>query len=111
MVAVVYAPSSIANLPSEIAANPPLESWMSLAALGIICSAVAFLLFFALMREIGAARATLVTYVNTVVALILGVSFLSEPITLGMLIGLPLVVVGSYFATKRHVEKSEQLAE
>ncbi len=102
MVALIYAPSAIASLPSEMAANPPLEAWASLAALGVVCSAVAFLLFFALMREIGSARATLVTYVNTVVALALGVSFLAEPITLGMIVGLPLVVVGSWFATRRH---------
>jgi drug/metabolite transporter (DMT)-like permease len=72
----------------------------------VVCSAVAFLLFFALMREIGSARSTLVTYMNTVVALILGVSFLAEPITLGMMVGVPLVVVGSYFATKRHTERN-----
>ena len=57
---------------------------------------------FALIREIGSARATLITYLNTVVALVLGVSFLSEPITLGMMVGIPLVIAGSYFATKRH---------
>lgn len=102
MVAAIYAPSALSNLPGEIAANPPVEAWLSLAGLGVICSAAAFLLFFALMREIGAARATLVTYMNTVVALFLGISFLAEPITLGMMVGLPLVVVGSYFATKRH---------
>ena len=102
MVAAIYAPSALANLPGEITANPPVEAWLSLGTLGIVCSAIAFLLFFALMREIGSARSTLVTYVNTVVALALGVSFLAEPITLGMMVGLPLVVVGSYFATKRH---------
>lgn len=106
MVAAIYAPSAITNLPGEIAANPPIESWLSLAGLGVICSAVAFLLVFALMSEIGSARSTLVTYVNTVVALILGVSFLAEPITLGMIVGVPLVVVGSYFATKRHAERN-----
>ena len=102
IVAAIYAPSALANLPGEITANPPVEAWLSLGTLGIVCSAIAFLLFFALMREIGSARSTLVTYVNTVVALALGVSFLAEPITLGMMVGLPLVVVGSYFATKRH---------
>ena len=102
MVALIYGPAAIANLPGEIAASPPVESWISLIVLGVVCSAVAFIIFFALMREIGAARATLITYLNTVVALILGVSFLSEPITLGMIVGIPLVIVGSYFATKRH---------
>jgi len=104
MVAAIYSPSAIASLPHEVSAHPPLSAWLALAGLGVICSAAAFLLFFALMREIGSARSTLVTYVNTVVALFLGVTFLNEPITLGMVVGLPLVVVGSYFATKRHAE-------
>ena len=53
------------------------------------------------MDEIGPARASLVTYMNTAVAVILGVIILSEPLTLGIIVGLPLVLVGSYFASKK----------
>jgi drug/metabolite transporter (DMT)-like permease len=102
MVAVMYLPAAVSNFGSEVAANPPASAWISLVTLGVVCSAIAFVIFFALIREIGSARATLITYLNTVVALILGVSFLSEPITVGMMVGIPLVIVGSYFATKRH---------
>jgi len=102
MVAVVYAVPALIALPAEIAAGPAIESWIALGVLGVICSAVAFVIFFMLIREIGSARATLITYLNTAVALVLGILFLSEPLTLGIIIGFPLVLVGSYFASKKH---------
>jgi drug/metabolite transporter (DMT)-like permease len=62
---------------------------------------MAFVVFFAVLREIGPARASLVTYLNTAFAVVLGVLILSEPLTLGIIIGLPLVLVGSYFASRK----------
>ncbi|MEY3909071.1 MAG: hypothetical protein RLZZ90_978, partial [Actinomycetota bacterium] len=62
MVAVVYAVPALIALPAEIAAVPAIESWIALGVLGVICSAVAFVIFFMLIREIGSARATLITY-------------------------------------------------
>jgi drug/metabolite transporter (DMT)-like permease len=102
MVAVVYAVPALIALPAEIAAGPAIESWIALLVLGVICSAVAFVIFFMLIREIGSGRATLITYLNTAVALVLGILFLSEPLTLGIIIGFPLVLIGSYFASKKH---------
>jgi drug/metabolite transporter (DMT)-like permease len=105
IVAVVYAIPAIFSLPGEIAAAPPIESWLSLVGLGVICSAIAFVAFFRLVREIGSARATLVTYMNMAVAVLLGIILLSEPITPGILIGMPLVLIGSVLATRKHVKK------
>lgn len=102
IVAVAYAVPALLSLPREIAANPPLESWLSLLGLGVICSAVAFVAFFRLVKQIGSARATLVTYMNMAVAVVLGIVLLGEPITVGILIGMPMVVLGSFFATRRH---------
>ena len=102
IVAVVYAGPALTKLPGEIAANPPLEAWSAIGVLGLICSALAFIVFFALVREIGSARATTITYVNMAVALVLGIAFLHEPITPGILIGLPMVVAGSIWASKKH---------
>jgi drug/metabolite transporter (DMT)-like permease len=70
--------------------------------LGVVCSALAFVLFFALIKEVDYSRATLITYVNTAVAILLGVVWGAEPFTLGMAVGLPLVAVGSYFASRKH---------
>ena len=105
IVAVVYAIPALFALPGEIAAQPPMESWLSLLGLGVICSAIAFVAFFRLIKEIGSARATLVTYMNMAVAVLLGIILLAEPITPGILIGFPLVLIGSVLATRKHVRK------
>jgi drug/metabolite transporter (DMT)-like permease len=70
-------------------------------ALGLLCTAFAFILFFSLVAEVGPARTTVITYINPAVAVILGVVVLSEPITLGLVIGFPLILLGSYLATKK----------
>jgi drug/metabolite transporter (DMT)-like permease len=87
-------------LPADLAAQPPAEAWWAIVGLGLLCSALAFVLFFALIKEIGPARSTLITYVNVAVAMVLGIALLNEPLTLGIAIGLPLVVLGSYLASR-----------
>lgn len=77
---------------------PTVRSAVSLLLLGIICTAVAFVAFFALIREVGPVRAPLFTYVNPVVAIVLGTVFLSEPITSGLLLGFPVIIAGCWFA-------------
>lgn len=77
---------------------PSLPSILALLALAVICTAVAFIAFFALIREVGPVRAPLFTYVNPIVAIMLGAIVLSEPLTPGLLLGLPLVIVGCWFA-------------
>jgi drug/metabolite transporter (DMT)-like permease len=97
IVSVVYAPFAVPNLGAEFAqASAP--SLIAILVLGLICSAAAFVLFFKLIKEIGPAKASLITYVNTAVALFLGIVFLGEPITIGLLIGLPLITVGLVLA-------------
>ena len=73
----------------------------AVVALGVFCTATAFILFFALIAEVGPARATVITYVNPLVAMALGVAILHEPFTLGMAVGFPLVIAGSVLATWR----------
>lgn len=120
MVSVIYAPFAAFTLPEDIAAGPSWQSWVSLVVLGAFCSALAFIFFFALIREIGPARASLITYVNLGVAAILGIVFLNEPITPGIVVGFPLVVLGSYLASRQRQalvrkskrrEKSDEIPE
>ena len=94
---VFWAPVAIAQWPSSISMN----SALSLIALGIFSTALAFILFFKVMAEIGPARSSLVTYLNTAIAVLLGVIILREPLTVGIIVGLPLVLVGSYLASKK----------
>jgi drug/metabolite transporter (DMT)-like permease len=77
-------------------------SMPSLLALGLLCTALAFYLFFTLLRMIGPPKASTVTYPNTAIAIALGVILLNEPITIGMALGFPLVLVGSYLAASRN---------
>jgi drug/metabolite transporter (DMT)-like permease len=77
------------------------EAIYSLIALGVFSTGIAFAIFFAVMAEIGPTRASLVTYMNTAFAVILGVIILNEPLTLGIIVGLPLVLIGSYLASRR----------
>ena len=102
MVSVFYAIPALSALPGEIAAGPHLGAIGSLIGLGVISSALAFVMFFEFVKEVGSARATLVTYPNTAWALLLGIVFLHEPITLGLITGLPLVAIGSYLALRKH---------
>jgi drug/metabolite transporter (DMT)-like permease len=74
------------------------------AGLAVLCTAIAFLVFFALIGEVGPVRATVITYVNPVVAAVLGVSVLGEHVTWGMGAGFVLVLIGCVLATGRGPE-------
>jgi drug/metabolite transporter (DMT)-like permease len=95
---VAYAPVGVVQLPSAL---PSPEVVVAVAVLGVVCTAIAFLVFFPLVAEVGPARATVITYVNPAVALALGVAFLHEPLTVGIVVGFVLIVLGSVLATRR----------
>jgi drug/metabolite transporter (DMT)-like permease len=95
--ALVYAPVALFDPPG---AMPSAEVVLSVLGLAVVCTAVAFLVFFALIAEVGAVRATVITYVNPAVAAVLGVIVLEEDFTAGMGLGLALVLVGSALATR-----------
>ncbi|MCW2577272.1 MAG: cyeA [Modestobacter sp.] len=102
--AVGYAPFAVPQLGQ--AADAPANAWLSVVALGVVCTAVALALFFDLIREVGPQRALVITFVNPAVAVVLGVLLLDEPFTLGLAIGLPLVLVGCVLATRRSPERT-----
>lgn len=98
LVAVLYLPLGLPGLTSAW----PLQADTagSLVALGLVCTALAFLLFFRLIATAGPVRAVTVTFLNPAVAIALGVLVLAEPLTAGMLVGFPLVLAGSWLATR-----------
>jgi drug/metabolite transporter (DMT)-like permease len=98
--AVAYVPFALVTLPSEV---PPASAIWSVLALAVVCTAIAFVLFFALIAEVGAVRATVITYINPAVAALLGVAILDEHFTSSMAAGFALVLVGSVLATRRRV--------
>jgi drug/metabolite transporter (DMT)-like permease len=101
---VLYAPFAPALWPAHI----PVASAWAVVGLGVLCTAAAFLVFFALIAEVGPARATVITYINPAVAIVLGALVLHEPLTLGMGIGFPLVILGAILGTTR-VRKAPQV--
>jgi drug/metabolite transporter (DMT)-like permease len=98
LAAVAYAPFAAFRWPSSMPSAHVVESVLGLA---VICTALAFLVFFALIAEVGPVRATVITYVNPAVAAVLGVAILSERLTAGMLAGFALILVGCVLATGR----------
>ncbi len=78
---------------------PSASVLTALAALGVICTAVAFVAFLELIKEAGPTRATVITYVNPAVAVAAGALFLDEPLTLPVLAAFALILAGSVLAT------------
>ncbi len=97
LTAVGYLPYAVLHWPGEVGAK---VAW-SVVVLGIVCTALAFVVFFALITAIGPARATVITYVNPAVAVLLGVLLLNEQFTLGIAVGFPLILIGSVLAARR----------
>ncbi len=112
--AIAYAPLALTHLPGQM---PSVQVLGAVVILGVVCTAVAFLVFFALIAETGSVRATMITYVNPAVALVLGVVLLREPFTVGAGLGFLLILAGLFLATRRTQpnttvgEQGEPLAE
>jgi drug/metabolite transporter (DMT)-like permease len=92
---LIYLPAVPFVWPSSVT----LAAAASVLGLAIFCTAVPFVLLFALIAEVGPARSTVITYINPAVAIALGVAFLDEPLTVGILLGLPLIIIGSFLGT------------
>lgn len=96
--ALLYLPLGLAQLP----ARPPSPvQLVSLLVLGVVCTAIAFPVFFALIAEVGPSRSQMITYVNPAVALGLGLVVLKEAVTPGKVVGFALILAGLYLASRR----------
>jgi drug/metabolite transporter (DMT)-like permease len=107
--AIGYAPFAVPRLGTVSSAQ--VSSVLAIAALGVACTALAMALFFLLIREVGPQRALVITFVNPAVAVVLGVLLLGEPFTLGIALGLPLVLTGCVLATRRSAPAAALAAE
>jgi drug/metabolite transporter (DMT)-like permease len=96
LAAVVLTPAAALTVPDRA---PSTDAVLSVVALGVLCSAVSFVFFFRLIAEAGPSRATIITYVNPVVAVALGVLLLDEDPGPGSIAGLLLILAGSWLAT------------
>lgn len=96
LAALVYAPAAAMTWPSE---TPSVSVLTALLGLGVICTALAFVGFLELIKEVGPTRATVFTYVNPAVAVAAGALFLDEAFTTGIAIAFTLILAGSVLAT------------
>ncbi|MEU3513820.1 DMT family transporter [Streptomyces sp. NPDC006654] len=96
LAALVYAPAAAATWPT---AMPSTNALLSLLALGVLCTALAFVAFLELIKEIGPTRSTVITYVNPAVAVAAGALFLGESFTATIAVSFALILTGSVLAT------------
>ena len=94
-IALCWVPWSIVHWPQHSSG----ETWSCVAVLSVVCTAGAILTFFELVKEVGSTRSVVVTYFNTAIAVVLGIAILNEPLTAGIMVGFPLVLVGCILAT------------
>jgi len=95
IVALGWVPWSVAHWPAHVSG----ETLGCVAVLSVVCTAGAFLTFFELVKEVGSTRSVVVTYFNTAIAVVLGIALLNEPLTTGIVVGFPLVLLGCILAT------------
>jgi drug/metabolite transporter (DMT)-like permease len=95
--ALVYTPFALASLPHRMPSGRVVAAVLVLA---VLCTAIAFLMLFALVEEVGPVRTTVITYVNPAVAVAAGVLLLDEPFTPATAAGFGLIVAGSVLATR-----------
>ena len=98
LASLFYAPIAPFHWPSEV---PSTKVLLSVLALGLLCTVAAFLVFFELIAEVGPSRATVITFINPAVAVLLGILLLDEPFTAGVAVGFPLVLLGCWLATRK----------
>lgn len=96
--ALIYTPLGIVQLPDTLPSPAVIGS---VIGLGVLCTAIAFVVFFKLIAEVGPTRATVVAYLNPAVAVVAGVLLLGEPFSLATAVGFVLILTGAWFATGR----------
>jgi drug/metabolite transporter (DMT)-like permease len=106
-VAIVTAPLAWLARPTE---TPPANAWWAIVGLAVVCTATAFVVFFALIDAVGPARATLITFGNPAVAVVLGAVVLGEDITFATIGGFVLVLAGCLLATRPGRVAAEETA-
>ncbi len=96
LAAAMLTPVAVIDLPREM---PGAAAAAALLGLALLCTAAAFVLYVLLIAEVGASRSLVVTYVNPVIAVLLGMAILGERPGAGAFLGLVLILAGSWFST------------
>ena len=108
IVTLIYAPLAATSLPDEA---PSINALLAVLGLSLICTGLAFVVFFGLIDEVGPPHAGLITFANPVVAVALGTVFLDEALTVATGIGFVLVIAGCWLATRPPPEQVDHPAD
>jgi len=100
--AVILLPLAAVSLPGEA---PPLPAALSTLALALLCTAVAYLLYFRLIENVGPTKTLAVTFLIPVFGLLFGVVLLDEPVGLGTLVGFAIISYGVALVTEIRLGK------
>ena len=101
---IAFAPMAATRWPSSVS----VETVVAIVILAVLCTALAMVVYMGLLREVGPSRSAIITYVNPLVAVLLGMVVLGEPLTLGIAIATPLILIGSVLATAPSMDLSEE---
>ncbi|MGO9881722.1 MAG: DMT family transporter [Solirubrobacteraceae bacterium] len=102
---VLLAPFAAVDTPTR---TPTVGAWAAVVTLGVLCTAIAFVVYTLLIREAGTSRATVITYINPLVAVVLGVTLLGERPGPSALAGLLLILAGSWLSTGGRLPRSRR---
>ncbi|OPC84271.1 EamA family transporter [Embleya scabrispora] len=102
--ALVYTPLAAVQWPAHA---PGGKALAAIGVLALVCTAIAMVIFFELVREVGAARATVITYVNPAVAVAAGVLILDETFTLAIGASFVLILGGAVLATRKNAAPAD----
>lgn len=106
--ALLTLPVAVVTAPREL---PSVRAVLAVIVLGLVCTALAFMLYYSLIDQIGQERASLANYLTPAFALLYGVLLLGESLTVAAVIGLALIIVGAEItlrgASDQHSGRSE----
>jgi drug/metabolite transporter (DMT)-like permease len=102
--AVVLAPIAALTAPASL---PSAHALTAVAVLGIVCTAAALMCYVYLISQAGTSRASIITYVNPAVAVLLGVLMLGEHFGVGSVVGFGMIIIGSWLGTQGQRPKTE----
>ena len=105
--ALFLLPLAAVSLPEEA---PPLPAALSALALALLCTAVAYLLYFRLIENVGPTKTLTVTYLIPVFGLLFGVLLLDEPVGIGTLVGFGIILYGVALVTEVRLGRGKERA-
>ena len=100
---LAFAPMAATHLPASVSG----ETVLAVLILAVLCTAFAMVVYMSLVHEVGPSRSAIITYVNPLVAVLLGMVVLGEPLTLGIAVATPLILIGSVLATAPSIDPAK----